>query len=305
MSLFSFFRKNRQDATSGDTAFYSQADSGADSKSVRKRRSQSNTGDPAADPDLPEKKRARRRLIGAIALVLAAIIGLPMVLDSEPKPLADDITVQIPSKDKPSHSHNIHQSALPAVADATSLDAKEEVIDPAPAAQSDTKKTSHPPVVAVVPANGTGIDKSKENKPKETVKKPEPPKAAIIEKPPSHSSVHSNETKVSPSKLTEKPDDSGRAIALLEGKAESKAEAEKKQSSRFVIQVAALATQEKVNELQTKLKDAGIKSYTQKVATEAGERIRIRVGPFSNKDEADKVRAKIIKIGLSGTIVPA
>jgi DedD protein len=112
-------------------------------------------------------------------------------------------------------------------------------------------------------------------------------------------------------KITEKPADrnadkaadAARAKALLEGKADPTA-AEKK-SGKFVIQVAALATKEKVNELQTKLKDAGIHSYTQKVATEAGDRTRIRVGPFANKDEAERIRAKIVKLGLNGTLVPA
>lgn len=69
--------------------------------------------------------------------------------------------------------------------------------------------------------------------------------------------------------------------------------------------MAALATKEKVDELQTKLKGAGIKSYTQKLATASGQRIRIRVGPFGSKDEAEKVRARIVKLGLNGTLVPA
>jgi DedD protein len=51
---------------------------------------------------LPEKQRARRRLIGATALVLAAIIGLPMIFDADPnKPLADDVETQIPDKVSP------------------------------------------------------------------------------------------------------------------------------------------------------------------------------------------------------------
>ena len=75
-------------------------------------------------------------------------------------------------------------------------------------------------------------------------------------------------------------------------------------SGRFVVQVAALATQDKVDELQDKLKSAGIASFTQKVSTEGGSRTRIRVGPFSSKEEADRVRAKLSKIGLAGTLVP-
>jgi DedD protein len=91
MGLFSFLRKNQQEFSVGNSDFYSQADE--EQPSGRNKRTE------AVDPVLPEKKRARRRLIGAIALVLAAVIGLPMILDSEPKPLADDINIQIPSKD--------------------------------------------------------------------------------------------------------------------------------------------------------------------------------------------------------------
>lgn len=46
----------------------------------------------------PEKQRARHRLIGAVTLVLIAVIGLPQILDQQPKPVANDITVQIVSK---------------------------------------------------------------------------------------------------------------------------------------------------------------------------------------------------------------
>src|SRR5471032_2355949 len=53
------------------------------------------------DPTLPEKQRARRRLVGAIALVVAAVIILPMVLDSHPKPVTDDISIDIPSRPAP------------------------------------------------------------------------------------------------------------------------------------------------------------------------------------------------------------
>jgi DedD protein len=45
------------------------------------------------------KRRARRRLVGAIALVLLVVVVLPIVLDQEPKPVRHDLTVQIPSQD--------------------------------------------------------------------------------------------------------------------------------------------------------------------------------------------------------------
>ena len=54
---------------------------------------------PVSEEELQLKKRARRRLVGAIVLVAAVAALLPMVLDSEPKPTSQDINIQIPSPD--------------------------------------------------------------------------------------------------------------------------------------------------------------------------------------------------------------
>jgi DedD protein len=113
--------------------------------------------------------------------------------------------------------------------------------------------------------------------------------------------------KLAQSQPVEKTVNAARAHAS-EGKPDARADKVKatvqQKPGKYVIQVAALASQAKVNQLQGKLKNAGIKSYTQKVATRTGERIRIRVGPFASKDEADRVRAKIDKLGLNGKLVP-
>ncbi len=271
MSLFSFLRKNKQESAAGDSSFYSRAEDETQAPRPRKRRQNKEGGGQAVDPVLPEKKRARRRLIGAVALVLAAVIGLPMLLDAEPKPLADDIAIQIPSKDK---------SALPQVGRpaasagvSASLDPKEEIIDPPPS----PAKAETPPAE----------------------------KPAVAEKPVAAQLAARPEAKAE-QKIAPKVDETARARALLEGGTDpTKANNAAKKDGKFVIQVAALASKDKVDELQTKLKGAGIKSYTQTVATQSGERIRIRVGPFGNKEEADKVRAKISKLGLSGTLIPA
>src|SRR5580765_6868507 len=46
------------------------------------------------------KRKARRRLVGAIVLALAAAIMLPMLLEKEPRPLGDDVSVEIPPVDE-------------------------------------------------------------------------------------------------------------------------------------------------------------------------------------------------------------
>ncbi|MGQ0547750.1 MAG: SPOR domain-containing protein [Betaproteobacteria bacterium] len=44
------------------------------------------------------KRRGRRRLVGAVALVLAAVIVLPMLFDPEPKPAVSNVAVRIPGE---------------------------------------------------------------------------------------------------------------------------------------------------------------------------------------------------------------
>src|SRR5688572_21738481 len=52
------------------------------------------------EPQLDElRRRARRRLIGAVVLALAAAVLVPMLLESDPKPLGEDVSVKIPPVD--------------------------------------------------------------------------------------------------------------------------------------------------------------------------------------------------------------
>jgi len=46
------------------------------------------------------KRRGRRRLVGAVALILAAVIVLPMVFDPEPRGSGSPISVRIPAEDE-------------------------------------------------------------------------------------------------------------------------------------------------------------------------------------------------------------
>lgn len=285
MGLFSFLNKNKQETADEDSGYYSRADDDTVAARARSKRA-SSAGDPApkrgkdakaaaADPGLPEKKRARRRLVGAIALALAVAVGLPMLLDSEPKPLASDIAIQIPSKDK--------AAPLPVpsnVPAADALDKREAIVEP--------PKAAAPAVIAAPAVAEVTAPAAKPEAPKQE------PKTAKVEAKPA----------VKPPVREDKPaaaakpaaNDDARALAILEGKANADAQ-------KYVLQVAALASQEKVNELQGKLKDNGIKSFTQKGTSGEKSVIRVRVGPFS-KEEAEKMRTRLDKLGLSGSMIP-
>ncbi len=69
-----------------------------------------------SDEELQLKKRARRRLVGAIALVLLVVVFLPMFLDSEPKPLNQDIAITIPPLPGPDSSSHPATTAPAGVA---------------------------------------------------------------------------------------------------------------------------------------------------------------------------------------------
>jgi len=45
------------------------------------------------------KRRARRRLVGAIALVVLIVVVLPVILDQQPRLVPQALTVQIPAQD--------------------------------------------------------------------------------------------------------------------------------------------------------------------------------------------------------------
>ena len=352
MSLDSLFKQNNKkkndieiadDQVSGEFRSRSEEDSLAASESsgrgkaakVNKRPTNSRkSGTDGAD--LPEKKRARRRLIGAVALVLAAIIVLPMVFDSEPKPGSQKISIEIPSKDTPLATINpvrVGSNSTVPTNDAglvQGIDKSEEVV----AAPVTSPDTATPPKTSaivkpdearnVVKVESATTQKSTEKNSDKKIEAGAVNKTVLPNLPPvtnkvTQDTVKKTEAKVDAKAETkievkkENKDDAARALALLEGRAlpvdETKDSVKPPPQSAsatgsFTVQVAALNSPEKIRELQTKLKAASITSYTQKITTKTGEVSRIRVGPFANKAEAEKMRAKLVKLGLNGSLVP-
>lgn len=304
MGLFSFGSKNKQDTVRDSGHFVKDDDAAYGQQARAKRASHAGEGATrgrgrggAADPILPEKKRARRRLVGAIALALAATVGLPMLLDSEPKPLGADIAINIPSKDK--------AAPLPVPAAAT-VDSGEEIVEPTDAvtAAPVAAPPADPAPVRTLdtdPSEATvaRIEPKLEAKPEPV--KPEPKREPKPETHPKVADLEPKKLEKPPARPVEaKPapaqNDAARAMAILEGKPAVQATGP---SQKYVVQVAALATQQKVDELQGRLRAAGVSSFTEK----SGDLIRVRVGPYT-REEGEKIRSKLISMGLSGTMVP-
>jgi len=92
--------------------------------------------------------------------------------------------------------------------------------------------------------------------------------------------------------------DGARAKALLDAKATSAAE-----GARFVVQVGAFSEAESARDTRAKAEKLGLKTYTQVAQTPAGNRIRVRIGPFANRAEADAALAKARAGGLTAVVL--
>jgi DedD protein len=235
------------------------------------------TPQPASESVEVLRKRARHRLIGAAILVLAGVVGFPLLFDNQPRPIAVDIPIEIPDKAK----------VKPLTAAAV------EVAPVASAPAATAPVASAPAAAPIAIAKASGKEETIiETKP---VAKPEvKPEAKPEVKPEAKPADKSSD------KAAAKAQDAAKAQALLDGKT---ADTKHAAAGRFVVQVGAFADVTKAREARLKLEKAGLKTYTQVVETGDGKRIRVRVGPYESKAEADKVGEKIKKLDLPAAIL--
>ncbi|NQW93700.1 MAG: SPOR domain-containing protein [Polaromonas sp.] len=228
------------------------------------------------------RRRAKHRLIGAAVLVLVGVVGFPLLFDTQPRPIAVDIPIEIPGKNavkplvmpvNPEAAKDIATPAQDKVATASSLGAKEEIV-------TDKKAAAAAPVASASKKDAEPVVKPEVN----VVPKPEPKVEAKPEPKP-----------------VPKADDGTRAKALLDGQVAGVTPAPAE--GRMVVQVGAFADAEKAKEVRQKLEKAGLKTYTQVAQTKDGKRIRVRVGPFATKAEADNAASKIKTLDLPAAVL--
>jgi len=114
------------------------------------------------------KRRGRRRLVGAIALVLLAVIVLPMVFDSEPRVTPPPVSVRVPSEDESGFTPKVTPKAPEQKAVETKIEKPAEKV-----AEKPPEKPTEKP--AEKPAEKTVVAKQAAEKPAE---KPAPKAAA-------------------------------------------------------------------------------------------------------------------------------
>ncbi|OIN93321.1 MAG: hypothetical protein AUJ20_04615 [Comamonadaceae bacterium CG1_02_60_18] len=219
------------------------------------------------------RRLAKYRLVGAAVLVLIGVVGLPLLLDRQPRPIPVNTPIDIPDRDK----------VLPLVLPTP-------VVKPAPVATP--VPTASKPLAAPAPTAA-----------KEAAKEPVAVQSKV--QPVAVAPVVSASANLPPTKA----EVSSRAQAILEARSEPAKQAvtsaapvkpvsEAAAGQRFIVQVGAFADNARAHEVRLKLEKAGLKTYAQVAETKDGKRIRVRVGPFTSKAEADRVAAKIKKLDL-------
>jgi len=223
------------------------------------------------------RKRARHRLMGSVVLVLGAVVGLPLLFDSQPRPVAIDTPIVIPDRNQ--------TSPLSATSGSAKTDAIKEGL-----AQDQAIAASQTGVAKSAVTNSAGLDPHEEvvTKDSKAEVRLEPKPELKAEAKPEPKSENNTDAK-----------EAAKAKALLDGKeAPNSGDA-----VRSVVQVGAYADLAKAKEVRAKLESAGFKTYTQEIDTKDGKRIRVRVGPFATKEEADKTAEKIRKLNLQTSVL--
>lgn len=232
--------------------------------------------------------RARRRLAGAVALVLAAVIILPMVLDSQPEPVADNIPIRVPERNTPFQP----QVSEPQVA------APET---PAPADAAPAEPVPEPPAVASVrpPATATPPAAQPATPPATPPKPVTPPKPEAKPEP----------KPATPPKQDSRSDDGARALALLEGRAEPAPKPAAKPAAtkgNFVLQIAAYTTSEDAQSRRSKLHQAGVtNAFVEQATINGKQQYRLRVGPFPSREAAQAAQARLRTLGYDNGFIAA
>ena len=233
--------------------------------SFLKRQTDAATEAPAAaapDAVMAARTRARRRLIGAAVLLVIGVIGFPLLFETQPRPIPVNIPIEIPGKD------GLPPLRLPAATPALS---------PAPAA-----------VLSGAEAPAEMVEKSSDQGKERSLPAPAAPPANVAAAKPEAAVA-----KPAPSNKT--ADDGDRARALLAGKVDPSAS---EAADRVVVQVGAYTEPAKLQDVRQKVEKLGFKTYTQVVQSGGVKQTRVRVGPFANRAEADKVAARLRASGL-------
>ncbi len=251
------------------------------------------------------KRRARRRLVGAVVLALAAAVFVPMLLESEPKPLGEDVAIKIPPVDDGKFVNRL--------SDKGKIDPPKVEGGAVPAAGAGGK--------AEMTSTDTPADTPAAGEPKSAKDSPAPPRKSLGEAeqkvlgaPAAGSAGTAASAQASkpalavsapPAAPKTAPAPAPKSAAATPASAATKGETPPDLAGAFSVQLAAFADDKGANALSNKLKKAGYPAYTEPLVTSKGTLWRVRVGPFPTRDAATSSRDKLKGDGYSGIVAAA
>jgi DedD protein len=226
---------------------------------------------------------AKKRLIGAVVLVILAAVFLPMLVEDEqglkPVPDAEFASPPPPPVDRGRQAEvfpNLDEAAPRAMGTGTAPGLSE----PKPAAAGGGLSADELEAAAPV-APTPPVPEAKPTPPVPAVKPapPDPPKAAA--KPEGSKAAASKPDPVKPEQPKAKPGEAAPSPVP-------------KGRGSWVVQVAALSTPEAAQQLEKKLRAKGYSAFVQKLEGTNRTLWRVRVGPEVDRDRA-KAAADEIK----------
>lgn len=253
---------------------FSRKDSAPSRKPIGKPRPSVTSEAQAADLRI----KARRRLAGAIALILAAVVVLPMLLDSEPAPVSSNIPIRIPDRQTPFQPNltEPNTSAAPTVTASTSgqVTTSSETTSATATASTQTK-----PNAASKPALTPSQDASR----------------APITSPPAAPTAQ------------QRRDDAARALALLEGRSPIASAPSPKPPVRgnFVVQTMSLDSAAEAQKQLNVLISAGLNNafIDGPVDVNGRPKYRVKVGPFQSREAAQAAQTRLRTQGYGGAFI--
>ncbi|NMM00305.1 SPOR domain-containing protein [Paraburkholderia sp. RP-4-7] len=295
MGIFSFGKKD--DASTRRGANTSSTRAARGERVERRTRRTERTVDADAmllDPTLPEKQRARRRLVGAVALVVAAVVILPMVLDSHPKPVTDDISIDIPSRPAPKVAKTDEDTQAGVAPDNPAPDAALAAsgLAPTTAATQGQSAAGKPQSTATNPAPAVKQAAKPQAPAAVANTAPAAPVAQTPAKPAKTPATQSVANAPAPSE-----DNTNTAAASADANSGTPASPP---GSRFAVQLGAFANDANARSWAAKLKTAGVPAYTEHRKQADGSTLTLlRAGPFADRAAATAAIAKVREAGLT------
>jgi len=255
--------------------------------------------------------RARRRLIGMAVLVGAGVIGFPWLFETQPRPMSSDIQIVQAGSAEATSAGATPVASSPSVRGVAGKVAVAGVVAPVvPVVAEQIGKVSAPEpeeVIESAPPRPAPSPSPVKDKPKDAAKPASKPVVKEAHKEPAKP-VAKDSTK-STGKEKDAPKQASKEASKPSAKSTDKSadktsdKASDKTPTRYVVQFGAFADAGSAQAARMKVERLGLKTYAQQVDTPAGKRIRVRLGPFTDKSEADKAMAAVRKAGLTGAVL--